>query len=147
MKPCLGCARLNVVCQTSPFFPACEAFEKKSCANCAHKIVITTTGYCKCGLSGSTNMASYFCNNTDWAPRKIEEKKPTRAKDSIEHPAHYTHGSVEVWDAIEAWRLGYLEGNIIKYVARAKYKGDELSDLRKARQYLNRVIEKLEASK
>jgi 3-dehydroquinate dehydratase len=92
-------------------------------------------------------MASYFCNDIDWAPRKIEEKKPTRTKDPIEHPAHYTQGSVEVWDAIEAWKLGYLEGNIVKYVARAKYKGDELSDLRKARQYLNRAIEKLEASK
>jgi chorismate mutase len=38
-------------------------------------------------------------------------------------------------------------GNIVKYVARAPHKGNELQDLKKARWYLDRLIEQLEARK
>lgn len=60
--------------------------------------------------------------------------------DMVQHPPHYTMGGIEVLDAIEAWKLGYHEGNIVKYVARAKYKGNELQDLQKAAEYLRRLI-------
>jgi hypothetical protein len=36
--------------------------------------------------------------------------------------------------------LGYLEGNIVKYVSRWKDKGG-VDDLRKARHYLDKLIE------
>lgn len=49
-------------------------------------------------------------------------------------------GSTEVIDAIEDWDLGFHSGNVVKYVARAKHKGGELEDLRKARWYLDRLI-------
>ena len=49
-------------------------------------------------------------------------------------------------DAIEAWELPYHLGNVVKYVARAKHKGDELTDLRKARWYLDRYIGRIEAT-
>lgn len=61
----------------------------------------------------------------------------------VEHPKHYNMGSVEVIEAIDAWDLGFYEGNIIKYVARAKHKGNELQDLEKAAFYLNRKIKLL----
>ena len=64
--------------------------------------------------------------------------------DPVNHPAHYCLGGVEVIDAIEAWDLPYHLGNVVKYVARAKHKGDELTDLRKARWYLDRYIGRLE---
>ena len=64
--------------------------------------------------------------------------------DAVNHPSHYTTGKIEVIDAIEDWKLGFHEGNVIKYVARAKHKGRELEDLKKARWYLDRVIQRLE---
>lgn len=68
------------------------------------------------------------------------------AVDSINHPAHYTHGAVETIDAIEAWALGFHLGNAVKYISRAEHKGSKLSDLRKARWYLDREISRLEKS-
>jgi hypothetical protein len=64
--------------------------------------------------------------------------------DPVDHPKHYNTGKIEVIDAIEDWKLGFHEGNVIKYVACARHKGNELEDLRKAAWYLNRAIEKLE---
>jgi hypothetical protein len=64
--------------------------------------------------------------------------------DPVNHPAHYCLGGVEVIDAIEAWGLPYHLGNVVKYVARAAHKGDELTDLRKARWYLGRYIARRE---
>lgn len=63
---------------------------------------------------------------------------------TVNHPPHYNAGGIEVIDAIEAWRLGFSTGNAVKYIARAQYKGRELEDLRKARWYLTREIERLE---
>lgn len=64
--------------------------------------------------------------------------------DPVKHPRHYTFGAVEVIDAIEAWQLGFHLGNVVKYVARAAHKGQYLEDLRKARWYLEREIQRCE---
>lgn len=61
-------------------------------------------------------------------------------KDFVDHPPHYNVGKIEVIDAIEDWRLGFHEGNIIKYVARSKHKGKRAEDLKKAMWYLERLI-------
>ena len=63
-----------------------------------------------------------------------------RKKDKINHPAHYTFGKIEPLDVIEDWKLGYHLGNVVKYIARAPYKGTGLEDLKKARFYLDRYI-------
>lgn len=57
----------------------------------------------------------------------------------INHPAHYTNG-IECWDYIASQSLGYLEGNVIKYITRYRYKNG-LEDLLKARAYINKLIE------
>ena len=67
--------------------------------------------------------------------------------DMVNHPTHYNFGNIEVIDVIEDWNLPYHEGNVVKYVARARYKGNELEDLRKARFYLDRKIKILESEK
>lgn len=59
-------------------------------------------------------------------------------KDVIDHPAHYTQG-IECWDYIISHNMGYLEGNIIKYVTRYKDKNG-LEDLLKAQSYLNKLL-------
>jgi hypothetical protein len=64
---------------------------------------------------------------------------------NVNHPSHYNVGYIEVIDAIEDWKLGFHEGNVIKYVARSEHKGKRLEDLRKAAWYLNRLVQQLEA--
>ncbi len=64
--------------------------------------------------------------------------------ETIDHPPHYNVGRIEVIDAIEAWELGFHLGNVVKYVARAAHKGNQLADLKKARWYLDREIGRLE---
>ena len=71
----------------------------------------------------------------------IEEHEVKATKeDVINHPSHYTRGKIEVIDFIEDQQLPYHLGNVIKYIARAGYKGDKLEDLKKARWYLDRYI-------
>jgi hypothetical protein len=64
----------------------------------------------------------------------------------VDHPAHYG-GADNVYEAIkviEAWGLGFNLGNTVKYISRAgkKLAAAELEDLRKARWYLDREIDK-----
>ena len=67
---------------------------------------------------------------------------------SVAHPDHYQMGGIEVIDAIEAWGFGegFNKGNAIKYIARAGRKDPlkEVEDLKKARQYIDFEIARLE---
>lgn len=60
--------------------------------------------------------------------------------DEINQPAHYTDGGIETIDFIEAKKLGYNLGNVVKYISRAGKKGNRLQDLQKAQWYLAREI-------
>jgi hypothetical protein len=70
------------------------------------------------------------------------------SKDMVNHPPHYNHneGGLECIDYIKQ-QLGasfpsYLEGSIIKYIHRHKYKHqNNIQDLEKAQWYLNKLIE------
>ena len=53
---------------------------------------------------------------------------------------HYKDKAIQPWDYIIANDLGYLEGNIVKYVSRWKDKGG-VDDLKKAQHYLAKLIE------
>ena len=69
-------------------------------------------------------------------------------KDNVNFPSHYTKSEIECIDAIKS-ALGegyeyYLQGNIIKYLWRYRYKGKPVEDLQKARFYLDRLILVLE---
>lgn len=72
--------------------------------------------------------------------------------DNVNHPSHYTQGRVEVIDVIEDATKGaggfegYCLGNVVKYVMRYRGKNG-VEDLRKARWYLNRLIDLLEGEK
>lgn len=86
-----------------------------------------------------------------WRMHNAEMSKPVDREievvesvkdDPVNHPAHYTAGGIETIDYIEAKKLGYHLGNVIKYVSRAPHKGNYLQDLLKAQWYLNRAIEK-----
>lgn len=68
----------------------------------------------------------------------------------VDHPNHYQSDSgLEVIDIIETFTSNLVgceathTGNVLKYMCRWKKKNG-LQDLKKARWYLNRLIEKLE---
>ena len=63
--------------------------------------------------------------------------------DMVNHPPHYTAGGIETIDFIEAKKLGYNLGNVVKYITRSDLKGDKLENLEKAQWYLNREINNL----
>jgi len=65
-------------------------------------------------------------------------------KDPVGNPSHYTSHPSGI-EAITITRHeSFLRGNVLKYVLRAPYKGTELQDLLKARQYLTWEIERIE---
>jgi hypothetical protein len=65
--------------------------------------------------------------------------------DVINQPSHYTFGKYEVIDILEDWfPTDPLLWQVGKYISRARHKGSELEDLKKARFYLDRRIKNME---
>lgn len=69
--------------------------------------------------------------------------EPISSKDMVNHPPHYNTGKIEVIDVIEDWKLGFNDGNAVKYIARHSHKSNPIEDLKKAVWYINREIERL----
>ena len=67
--------------------------------------------------------------------------------DTVNHPAHYCTGKIEVIDYIEDKDFPYHLGNAVKYISRAGRKdpGKTVEDLRKAVWYIERYINLLES--
>ena len=68
-------------------------------------------------------------------------------QDAINKPPHYNQGSIECIEYLKD-NLGdgfpdYLDGNIKKYLHRWRYKNAPIEDLRKARWYLDRLIQEV----
>ena len=70
---------------------------------------------------------------------------PTNTADSYaiktHHPDHYNKG-IECWDYIISHNMGFLEGNIVKYITRYKLKNGR-ADLLKAKEYLDKLLEEV----
>lgn len=59
-------------------------------------------------------------------------------------PEHYNANQYyDVIDFIKHYDLNFNEGNVIKYVARARKKGNQIKDLEKAIDYLERELQYL----
>jgi len=69
-------------------------------------------------------------------------KREKQTNDPVNHPSHYTSGSIEVIDFIEDQELPYHLGNAMKYICRAGKKDPDriVEDLQKAVWYINRYI-------
>ncbi len=67
--------------------------------------------------------------------------------DMVNSPPHYNQAGVECIEAIRAATdegyQYYLQGNIIKYLWRYRYKNG-VQDLEKAKWYLNKLIEEID---
>ena len=71
--------------------------------------------------------------------------------DRVNSPSHYTQGSQEAIVTIEeaidgapTVTAGMLQAQVLKYLLRVWYKDNPLEDLKKARWYLTRLIDKLQ---
>ena len=68
--------------------------------------------------------------------------------DNVNNPSHYGQGKIEAIEYIKDFLtkeeyIGNLRGNIAKYLHRWRYKNG-IEDLKKARWYLERLIEEVE---
>lgn len=94
-------------------------------------------------------MKSLVCSKEGCRRPRDCGKKVCRShiSDAVNHPSHYNAGDIEVIDVIEDAGMGehFCLGNAIKYILRAPHKGTKFEDMKKARWYLDRVIEKYEA--
>jgi len=73
----------------------------------------------------------------------IPEKRPQPKSANYSHPEHYNTGKIGVWDFVADQGLDFFAGNVVKYVSRAGKKVGEsrLSDLQKARTYIQKMID------
>lgn len=76
----------------------------------------------------------------------------TRAEDAVEPASarqeggdHYKKFKIQPWDIIDEYALDFYGGNALKYLLRAEHKGNPVQDLKKARHYLDKMLERAEA--
>jgi len=80
----------------------------------------------------------------------LDERDEILSDDMVNSPAHYNDGEIEtidyIVDVLGEWNsIHYCHGNIIKYLStRLWAKGNPLQDAKKARWYLNKMIELME---
>lgn len=110
----------------------------KNCTNCKH--------------AGSDIICPLCIDMSSWEPPEyditwtdvIMSEQITHEEvfetDKIQIGGDHYKKSIQPWDFIIANDLGFLEGNIIKYITRWKDKGG-VEDLQKARHYIDKLIE------
>jgi hypothetical protein len=89
-----------------------------------------------------TKVGTYTQKPSTLAPNTVASMA-LFADDKVNSPSHYKVGGIETIDFIEAKRLDYHLGNVVKYISRADHKDDKLENLKKAQWYLNRAIANL----
>lgn len=79
---------------------------------------------------------------------RVIDAAPVATNDMVNHPSHYTQGGIECIDAITAATVGktgieaVCVANVVKYLWRYEEKNG-LEDVKKARWYLERLINEL----
>ena len=106
-------------------------------------LILTDVGGGKLRWIAEPKTRMQSTQDREWQPPEVLPVPEVPTVDNVNHPPHYKTGGIETIDFIEAKDLGYHLGNVIKYVTRAKHKGTELEDLKKAQWYLERAIMKL----
>ena len=101
-----------------------------------------------CSLCGNQGHSAAECDKISTDPVK-DTVFPTGTDSPLEmvdHPDHYggKDNPYEAIKVIEAWKLGFCLGNTIKYISRSGKKLNLLEDLKKAKWYLDREIQRLE---
>mgnify|MGYP002741180895 FL=1 len=82
----------------------------------------------------------------------MDLKENARIKEAVNQPKHYI--GVDGLEAITVMEnflpkyddayIGYLVGNVLKYMLRAPSKDNQTEDFKKAKKYLDMIIQKVE---
>ena len=75
-------------------------------------------------------------------PEDVAEAIPAK-EDSVNHPSHYNAHPSGIECITITEHMNFCRGNAVKYIWRADEKGDPIENLKKARWYLDREIERL----
>lgn len=80
---------------------------------------------------------------------KPQPRRTATQPDAVNHPPHYTVGGIETIDFMQAKSspeefAGHLRLTTLKYLSRGPFKEDAIEDYKKARWYINRLIDFLE---
>lgn len=121
------------------------------CPECKTAIVLVNPEeeFCKCKYDSLEEYESNYhwglevCQHCDnpYTPEKLAEIS-LHNNDPVNSPSHYQSDKFEVIEIIEAFSLGFNLGNAVKYILRARKKGNFTQDLEKAAWYLKRELEK-----
>lgn len=86
--------------------------------------------------------------NEDYLKQKHGQASEQSSADMVNSPPHYNEAGIECIEAIKAATGDgfeyHLQGTILKYLWRFRYKGKPLEDLNKCRWYLDKLIEEYE---
>lgn len=95
-------------------------------------------------IKRAIHLAEYLDEKPNNDLSKIKETGFYHIKDKDNTPTHY-QGSIQPIELINAQDLNFNLGNVVKYVCRAGKKEGEntLSDLEKAKDYINFEIERV----
>ena len=99
-----------------------------------------------------TNLEFISLNHDDeiaYTSSQYVEAIDKEVPDAVNHPRHYTGAGIECIEAIKASMTpdalsGYLKGNVQKYLWRYEKKVNPVEDLKKARWYLDYLINELD---
>jgi hypothetical protein len=113
--------------------------EKASCLDAAYERSAISTGLVR-------HEDAKFPENRPWIAKALiadykDHSDDTKVNDIQFGGTHYKkYGDLQPWDVITKWKLGYLDGTALKYIARWRDKGG-IEDLEKAIHFLRKTIE------
>ena len=111
------------------------------CANCEHDVNAHTEAR-GCEEAWGSDNACFCSFSFNRAVSSVVTKMGTeKPGDTQVGGSHYRETSLPPWDVVDAWGLGFYAGNALKYLYRAGRKGPKVEDLKKARHYIDKMIE------
>lgn len=87
-----------------------------------------------------------YCGSTKGLACDCQKEKVQSALSIQIGGDHYKTMPIQVVEFCMANKVPYMEGNVIKYVSRWRIKGNGIEDLKKAKHYLELLIEKEETN-
>ncbi len=120
-----------------------------TCGQCG-KDDVQDIGLCSMCITENSN-PQLMCENDEiiYTSSQYVEAIEKEVPDAVNHPSHYTGAGIECIEAIKASMTpdalaGYLKGNVQKYLWRYEKKVNPVEDLKKARWYLDYLINEME---
>lgn len=126
------------------FGPGVERGTFAAVAESDHTLSLRGEGVCN--VAAGDTIVCMWAIPDDQCETAGERPSAKRATDTQVGGDHYRGFAIEPVTFIRANRVGFCAGNVIKYICRYPLKGGA-EDLRKARHYLDMLIEDVEAEK